>query len=369
MSETSGTPYVQAQGSDVDSAAERIGELMDRESGKPAAPERPAQRERPAFSRLRNDERRAPVDEAEPDEKTEPEEDADDDADEDTDEASNDEAEDADENAEEDAGDDDGDDDAEDTDASEASPDAMVTVKIDGKDQKIPVQELAASYHRNADYTRKMMALSDERKGFEAERNSVRTERNQYGQLLANLQQQLESVQEPDWQALYQTDRLEYLTQMTLKQERDAKLGAIRQEHERLSQLAKAEADREKKTVMEREKSALAKAMPAWTDHAKWAAAQETIRDYGLAQGWTLQQLRDVDDHRAILTLYKAALYDRAMQRKPQPTKRPLAPPAPPGARQQQHQPRKVTELTRAKQRLAKTGDLHDAAAAISRLL
>jgi hypothetical protein len=92
--------------------------------------------------------------------------------------------------------------DAEDDDEGDEDPDRLVTVKIDGKTQKIKLSEAIAGYQRQADYSRKTEALASERKAIEAEVAAVRQERGQYAYLLENLAKQLDTAaaREPDWE-------------------------------------------------------------------------------------------------------------------------------------------------------------------------
>jgi hypothetical protein len=82
------------------------------------------------------------------------------------------------------------------------------TVKVDGKEVEVSLEELQKGYSRTEDYTRKTQALAQERKAAQAELESVRTERAQYSQLLTALQAQLQDAQQPnvDMDRLYNED-------------------------------------------------------------------------------------------------------------------------------------------------------------------
>ena len=120
-----------------------------------------------------------------------------------------------------------------------AEPNSLVTVKVDGKEQKVPLDEVIAGYSRTADYTRKTQELASSRKAVEAEFEAARVERAQYAQMLSALQQQLTQLmpQEPDWNALYNSDPLEYVRQRDVWRERNDKLVAAQAEQQRLHAL------------------------------------------------------------------------------------------------------------------------------------
>jgi hypothetical protein len=84
---------------------------------------------------------------------------------------------------------------AEDEDTGEDSPEVqLVTVKIDGKTEQIPLEEAIKGYQRQADYSRKTAALAEERRSFDQDRQAVIQERTQYAHLLTALQQQLQEA-------------------------------------------------------------------------------------------------------------------------------------------------------------------------------
>jgi len=111
-----------------------------------------------------------------------------------------------------DAADDESDDEESDEDEDEGQDpvEQKFTVKIDGKDTEVSLEDLTNGYSRTADYTRKTQALAQERKEAQAEFDIVRQERQQYAQLLGALQQQLAQADASpiDMNALYESDQL-----------------------------------------------------------------------------------------------------------------------------------------------------------------
>ena len=329
-------------GTTVGDAASAIERLLARESGVPAASEEPEQ----------------PNAEAEQAEAQQP----DDEADETQEEAE----------AESGAAEEEGAADDEDQPQQEPDPKTLVTVEIDGKAEQISLEELKRSYLRTADYTRKTQALAAERKSLHSEVQALRTERQQYAALLPALEQQLHTLmpKEPDWDRLLNDDPIEYVRQVELKRQRDEKLRAAQMEQQRLATLQTQEQARELQANLAKEREALAQAIPAWKDSAKWAADRARIREYGARLGWSDEELSGVTDHRAVTVLYKAMQFDEAMTRRPSPaTAQKQAAPAPVRPGSQRTAPRPVSDLTRAKQRLAKTNSVRDAAAVLERLL
>jgi hypothetical protein len=260
---------------------------------------------------------------------------------------------------------------SEDSDETEEGEQPKVfTVKVDGKEIEVTLDELQQGYSRTQDYTRKTQQIAETRKAVEAEAAAIRAEREQYAQLLGALQQQLESAGEQpvDWDRLYAEDPIEWVRQRELARDKEEKKLAIQSEQQRLSQLTAQQRAEEFKTTLAKESEALIQAVPEWKDSNKAKAEKQMLIEFGQKIGYSEDELKNVFDHRAVVTLRKAALYDQMMSKRkdikpvvnngPRPVKPSAA-----------GRVSSATEGTRAKQRLAKTGRVDDAARAIELLL
>ena len=251
----------------------------------------------------------------------------------------------------------------------EAKPEVF-TVKIDGKEVEVTLDELQKGYSRTQDYTRKTQQVAEARKAAEAELQAVRAEREQYAQLLGALSEQVKTAVEPniDWDRLYNEDPIEYVRQREVMRENREKAAAIQAEQQRLAEISKNEQMKQFQALKAKESDALIEALPAWKDPAKAKAEKAMLVEFGQKMGFTPQELGNIYDHRVVLALRKAALYDQ-MQAKRQGIK-PVVnngpKPAKPGAAGRVSQ---MSDSARATQRLAKTGRVQDAASAIELLL
>ncbi len=260
---------------------------------------------------------------------------------------------------------------SEESDESEEEEQPQVfTVKVDGKEVEVTLNELQNGYSRTQDYTRKTQQVAEARKELEAESAAIRAEREQYAQLLGALQQQLESAGEQpiDWDRLYAEDPIEWVRQRELVRDKQERQAAIQSEQQRLSQLTAQQRADEMKATLAKESEELIKAVPEWKDPKKAKAEKQMLIEFGQKIGYSEDELKNVFDHRAVITLRKAALYDQMVSKRkdikpvvnngPRPVKPSAAGRVSP-----------TTEGTRAKQRLAKTGRVDDAARAIELLL
>ena len=243
------------------------------------------------------------------------------------------------------------------------------TVKVDGKEVSVTLDELQKGYSRTQDYTRKTQQIAEVRKQAEQETHAVRAEREQYAQLLGALQAQLQSSEpQVDLERLYHEDPIEWVRQKEVMRERQEKLGAIQSEQQRLSQVSQYEQQRAMEAQLASQQEALLAALPDWKDPKKAKAEKALVIESAKAAGFTDEDLKSVYDHRLVLLLRKAALFDQMVSKrqgiKPVVNNGPR--PAKPGAAGRVST---TTESTRAKQRLAKTGRVDDAASAIELLL
>ena len=258
----------------------------------------------------------------------------------------------------------------EDENSEEEEQPQVFTVKVDGKEVEVTLDELQKGYSRTQDYTRKTQQIAEARKQTEAELQAVRAEREQYAQLLGALQAQVQQAAQPqvDWDRLYNEDPIEWVRQREVMRENQEKAAAIQSEQQRLAQLSQQEQAQQRQALLAQEQEALVAAIPEWKDAKKAQAEKAMLVQFGQKVGFTPDELKSVIDHRAVVMLRKAALYDQMMSKRGQikPVTNNGPRPAKPGAAGRVSS---NTEAMRAQQRLAKTGRVDDAADAIYKLL
>jgi len=251
----------------------------------------------------------------------------------------------------------------------EEKPTEVYTVKVDGKEIDVTLDELQKGYSRTQDYTRKTQQIAETRKVVEAEASAIRAEREQYAQLLGALKQQLESTEAPvDMDRLYNEDPIEWVRQSEVMRQKQDKLAAIQSEQQRLSQLTAQQRAQEMNAHLATQQEALIQAVPEWKDSKKAQAEKALLVEFGKKIGFSDDELKNVYDHRAVVALRKAALYDQMMSKRGQI--KPVVNNGPRSAKPSAAgRVSTTTESTRAKQRLAKSGRVNDAASAIELLL
>ena len=244
------------------------------------------------------------------------------------------------------------------------------TVKVDGKNVEVTLEELQKGYSREADYTRKTQQVSEERRAFQAEAELVRTERQQYSQLLGSLQAQLQQNAAPqiDLDRLYNEDPIEWVRQKELARDAEKVHAAIQSEQQRLSHIQAQEQYQSMQAHLAQQQDAMLKAIPEWANPDKAKAEKTLLIEWGQKLGFSSDELKNIFDHRAVVALRKAALYDQMMTKRGniRPAVNNGPKPAKPGAAGRMDN---TTDSRRSQQRLAKTGRVNDAASAIEHLL
>lgn len=242
----------------------------------------------------------------------------------------------------------------------EAAPSpALVAVTVDGKTEHLPIEEVAKGYQRQADYTRKTMAHAEEVKAFQADRQQVVGERAQYAQLLTALQAQLQQP-EPDWQALHDANPVEYLRQKDIWRDKQERAAAAQFELQRTQSLQAQEQQANLRKIRDEGLRKLPELIPEWKDAKKWEADRVALLDYGKQIGFTPEELSQTYDPRAVVALHKARLYDKLMANKPKPVVNNGPRVLPAGSTNTA--PKAANAGSRAKERLAKSGRVADAA-------
>ena len=240
------------------------------------------------------------------------------------------------------------------------------TVKVDGKDVEVSLEELQKGYSRTEDYTRKTQSLAQERKQAQAEFENVRQERAQYAQLLGALQQQLQQAEpQVDMDRLYNEDPIEWVKQRELVRERAEKMTAIQSEQYRLAQENQRILSQQQQSMLQQEKEMLISAIPELKDPKVAAKAKAEMMEAGKAIGLTDQELNSITDHRFLLALRKSASFDSMVAKrqalKPAQAATPTAKPGLASRKPQQSQ-----NIKQAQQRLKSSGNVRDAASLLA---
>jgi len=247
----------------------------------------------------------------------------------------------------------------------------LYTIKVDGEETEVTLEELQNGYSRQRDYTRKTQELAQQRKAIEAKYQEVSQKDAIYSQLLPKMEATLkgELENEPDWNALYEADPIAYVREKDIWNEKKQKLQAVQAESQRLQQESAMAQQQKLQQFLQYGNQQLLEQIPEWQDNEVASKEKMAIRDYGVnVLGYTPQEMDSVYDYRVLLGLRNAWLQHKTQQAtKVKPTeKKAAARTARPGT---SNVPKSTTPVKKARQKLAKTGKVQDAAKLFEQLL
>jgi hypothetical protein len=246
-------------------------------------------------------------------------------------------------------------------------------VKAAGEEREVTLDELIKSYQLGTDYTQKTQSLAEQRKALEAERQAVeqaKALRDQYAERLQAIQQVLaEQSKGENLEALKESDPIGYAVKVAELQQRREQLAAVQAEQQRIAYQQQSEHQQRLASIVAEEQQKLAQAIPEFADPQKGETVRGEIRTYAKQLGFTDQELAQVYDSRAVLTLWKAAQYDKLLSQKPGVQKKVAE--APKVLKPGTSRPVNTEEMAIRDQRkvLKKTGKARDAAAIFERFL
>ena len=243
-----------------------------------------------------------------------------------------------------------------------------------GENIEVEADEVKNLILRQKDYTQKTQSLAETRKQLDAERNSIRA----IQQIGSELQQEYEALRKTEelevdqeyWDRLKTDNPMQYMIEKQDLQERNLERGKSQAKLNSLHQQMQNQQQLEFNQRLAEEQLKLAEAIPEWQDQQRAQEERTQLRAYGLSMGFSEKELSEVYDSRAVRVLRSAMKWEDLQSKKGSLKRKALQVPASAGATLAQANPqRKHTELTKAKQRLAKTGRRSDATAAFQLML
>jgi hypothetical protein len=249
---------------------------------------------------------------------------------------------------------------------------AKYRVKAAGEEREVTLDELIKSYQLGTDYTKKSQAVAEERKVVEAERQRIeeaRYLRDQYAERLQVIEQMLNQQPETEnLDYLKETDPIGYAVKVAELSQREKQLAQVRAEQARIAEQQQREQQEQLGQVVQAESRKLAEVIPEYADPQKGETLRRELREFGMKAGFSDQELANVYDSRAVLTLWKAMQYDKLQSAKPGITKKVNE--APKVMKSGVSQPRDSSdEMKKLKARAKQTGRVADAAKAFERFL
>lgn len=256
---------------------------------------------------------------------------------------------------------------AEEQDGEDQDAPETFTVKVDGQEVKVSMDDLKRSYSGQAYIQKGMQEAANQKKQAEAVYQALLQERQQMSQLLAQIQSG-EMLQEPKapTKELFNKDPIGYMEAKMqydeAKAEYDKQQASIQQVQAQQSQ----QMEYARQAYLKEEMQKLSQVIPAFADPEKAGKMRDALIEGGMRLGYSETELAEVSDHRAIVTLYKAMKYDEIVNGKAKAEQKSskARKMVKPGAKQPVSLS-KTKAREKAVARMKKTGDVDDVAAFI----
>ncbi len=156
----------------------------------------------------------------------------------------------------------------------------VYSVKVDGEEFEVSLDELVQGYSRQSDYTRKTQELASQRdqmtklqQQWNNEISQAQAERQQYidalGQFVQNSMAGLEQFQNVDWENLRQTDPIAFVTKKEELREAQDRVRQAQEEQARVNKQQQEEVAKLRQLAVQEEHKKLVAAVPEWNDAEK----------------------------------------------------------------------------------------------------
>ena len=199
----------------------------------------------------------------------------------------------------------------------------LYKVKIDGEEAEVTLEEALSGYQRERTFHKRMNEISQKSKAIEAESAETKRLRDQYAEGLQQLEQALR-VPEPNWEELRRTKTNEEFASIHAEyQIQQNNLAKVQQQQQAIKAQQQAEVQAQYQNHLKAEFDTMLDKIPAWRDEKVREAERSKVISYAKSQmGYTDDEIAQASDHRAIVTLRKAMLYDELMGGKTQAKKK-----------------------------------------------
>ena len=210
-------------------------------------------------------------------------------------------------------------------DGEEEPQERLYTVKVDGEEIEVSLDEALQGYQRQQAFTKRSMEIAEQRKAAEQEAAQAKQARDYYAQQLEVLAQQIQQTipQEPDWVSLakevtaeeYNAIRAEY-------DNRKSNLSKVEQERQAVAQQQAAEQEKMLHEHLRAQRSEMLNRIPRWKDDDVRNKERLEVVEYARNIGFSEEEVAQATDARAVELLYKAMQWDNLQRKKPTAKKR-----------------------------------------------
>jgi len=210
-------------------------------------------------------------------------------------------------------------------DIDESPEEPSYTVKVDGSELTVTLDELLRGYQREADYTRKTSELSLEKSKYndlmQQSQGEINNKLSKLTELTSMAQQELQAeYSNINFEKLYEDDPSEAARLEHKMRKRAENLGRIQEE-------TKANQAHEFQKYLQDQQHKVSSLVPEFNDPDKASKLKSDMRKYLSGLGYGDQEINSVYDARQVLLIKDAMTYDKLRKSNPKVTKKVAAAP------------------------------------------
>lgn len=255
-------------------------------------------------------------------------------------------------------------DDVEDEEEHDSHDEGLYSVKVDGQEMQVSLDELTRGYSGQKYIQKSMQETAEARKAVESEYQALQ----QQSQQLTSLLQAAQSGQlnltppTPPSRELFEQDPIGFMDQKLQYEESmqqyNAQIQHIQQTMTQQQQLQQQQMQQHMQTEMQKLTSD-----PDFSDPKRAQEVKKDMLEFAETIGFTQDDIRNITDHRALIVLKNAAQYAKLQKSKPQAKEKARgARPYVKSGVSKKPQSSKVKKARQAADRMKKTGSIDDVA-------
>lgn len=184
--------------------------------------------------------------------------------------------------------------------------------------EEVTLEELKRGWLRQSDYTKKTQEVAQARQQVEQQYQAL----EQHNQVIAEhlslalnvVEPRLAELAQTDWDTLASTDAYEYAEKKAQYEQAQARYSRLQQAAQQTVAQEQARQAQAKAQYLAAEQQKLQMALPDLADPKQGPKIARAIRDYALSAGLSEKEASNITDHRLVVMLNKARMYDELNQ-------------------------------------------------------
>ena len=249
----------------------------------------------------------------------------------------------------------------------------VYTIKVDGKDVEVTLEELQNGYSRQADYTRKSQVLAEQRKKADDELVTTQQERQRYSQALEQLgdstDYEISQFKNVDWTKLKDDDPMAYMQQKDALRDLQDSKRTLADEKVKIAAQNQKDYEANFNKTRQDQLQILTEKLPEWVDPVKGTKLKADVKNYAIGEGFSEQEIDMLMDARSIKVLNDARKYNELLRSKISNKKQKIVPKMQKPGSPQSKEDNRSDKMKAQRARLKKSGHLNDASSVIESLM